>query len=140
MKMKSFVIGLSVVVGFSLAFLSSCEKAPKSGAGAGGGELAGTYRLLSVDGKNVPTVITHENAKLEIRSGSLTFNGNGTCVSKMTFVPPSGKEGSQEVSATYSRNGDKLDMEWKEMGKTTGTLKGSTFTMNNEGMLLVYQK
>ena len=109
-------------------------------AGAGAGDLAGTYRLLSVDGKNVPAVITHENAKVEIRSGSLTINNDGTCVSKMTFVPPSGKEGSQEVSATYSRNGDKLDMEWKEMGKTTGTLQGSTFTMNNEGMVLVYQK
>ena len=137
MRAKPFLVGLTAVV---CALLVSCDKGQKSGAGAGAGDLAGTYRLLSVDGKNVPAVITHENAKVEIRSGSLTINNDGTCVSKMTFVPPSGKEGSQEVSAIYSRNGDKLDMEWKEMGKTTGTLQGSTFTMNNEGMVLVYQK
>jgi hypothetical protein len=118
----------------SLVLFANCEKVQKNG------ELSGSYRLISVDGKNVPAVVTHEGAKLEIRSGSLTFNKGRTCVSKMIFVPPSGTEGVREVSATYSQKGSKLDMQWKGAGKTTGTLQGATFTMNNEGMMFVFGK
>jgi len=31
-------------------------------------------------------------------------------------------------------------MQWKGAGITTGTIEGSTFTMNNEGMKFVYKK
>jgi hypothetical protein len=139
MKAK-FRVGViwSSLIGVSLALVASCQKDQPAAAAAG--DVSGLYRLVSVDGKKMPAVITHEDAKLEIRSGSMTINNDGTCLSKMVFVPPSGTEGTREVNATYTRNGAKFDMEWKDAGKTTGTLEGSTFTMNNEGMVLVYRK
>ena len=40
----------------------------------------------------------------------------------------------------YPREGPKLTMKWQGAGMTTGTIAGNTFTMNNEGMELVYKK
>jgi hypothetical protein len=58
----------------------------------------------------------------------------------MVFVPPSGAESTRDVDATYTQEGSVLRMRWKGAGQTTGTLDGNTFTMNNEGMILQYQK
>jgi hypothetical protein len=58
----------------------------------------------------------------------------------MVFVPPSGQEVTREVSATYTRQGATLTMQWQGAGRTTGTLTDNTFTMDNEGMLFVYRK
>ena len=49
-------------------------------------------------------------------------------------------EVAREVSATYTNEGSKLTMQWHGAGTTTGTIEGSTFTMDNEGMLFVYRK
>jgi hypothetical protein len=100
----------------------------------------GVYTLVSVNGSNVPTTISHEGAKLEVRSGSFTFNANGTCSSKMVFVPPTGTEATRVVNATYTRDGSNLRMKWERAGLTTGSLQGDIFTMNNEGMVLAYRK
>ena len=72
--------------------------------------------------------------------GAVVINADGTCVSKMIFVPPSGTEATREVRATYTKDGSKLTMQWKGAGKTVGTIDGNTFTMENEGMALVYRK
>ena len=77
---------------------------------------------------------------MQIRSGSFTINADGTCASKMVFSVQSGPEATHEVSATYTKEGSKLTMQWKGAGKTMGTLDGNTFTMNNEGMVFVYKK
>lgn len=47
---------------------------------------------------------------------------------------------NREVPGTYTREGAKFIMRWKDAGMTTGTLEGSTFTMVNEGMPFVYSK
>jgi len=101
---------------------------------------SGVYTLVSVDGKKVPAAISHEGVKLEIRSGAFTFNADGTCSSKMIFVPPTGTEAIRVVKATYTRTGNNVKMTWEGAGVTTGSLQGSTFTMQNEGMSLAYQK
>jgi hypothetical protein len=44
------------------------------------------------------------------------------------------------VAASYVRDGAELRMQWKGAGRTEGSLEGGTFTMNNEGMVLVYRK
>ena len=44
------------------------------------------------------------------------------------------------MRATYTRHGSELTMQWQGAGTTVGTLTGDTFTMNNEGMMLAYQK
>jgi len=103
-------------------------------------DICGVYTLVSVDGKKLPATIEHEGASLQIRSGKFTINADGNCRSQMTFVPPSGKEATVEVTATYQRMGTKLDMQWQGAGRTTGTIEGGTFTMKNEDMLLTYRK
>ena len=118
-------------------FISACQRQQTT---ANTGDPAGVYNLVSVDGKTVPASVTHEGATLQVRSGAFTINADGTCSSKMIFVPPSGTEATQEVSATYTKDGSKLTMQWKGAGKTVGSIDGNTFTMENEGMVFVYRK
>jgi hypothetical protein len=116
---------------------ATTEKAAKTS-----GELnpAGTYALVSVNGKSVPCDLEHEGHSLKINSGSFLINADGTCSSKMVFSPPGGAEATREVKATYTREGAKLTMQWEGAGMTTGTVEGDTFSMNNEGMVLAYKK
>ena len=100
----------------------------------------GDYVLVSVNGNNVPASVDHDGVKLQVRSGSFSIKADGTCSTKTVFVPPTGQEVTREVSATYTKEGSKLTMQWKGAGMTRGTVEGNTFTMNNEGMLFVYQK
>jgi hypothetical protein len=125
---------IAAAIGLLLATL------PRQLSAAGETDSTGLYSLVSVDGKTVPASIAHEGVTIQIRSGSFTINADGTCASKMVFSVQSGPEATREVSATYTQEGSKLTMQWKGAGKTTGTLDSETFTMNNEGMVLVYRK
>ena len=102
--------------------------------------LAGTYTLVSVDGNKVPCNVQHEGTTLTIKSGGFTISADGTCSSKMVFSVVPGSDASREVKATYTRQGAKLTMKWEGAGTTVGTVERDTFTMNNEGMSLVYKK
>jgi len=125
-----FLVAMALVI-------SACQKQLKT---ANAADTAGAYALVSVDGKPVPASVSHQGATLEVRSGTFTIKNDGTCSSKMVFVPPSGTEATREVGATYTRDGSKLSMEWKGAGKTVGAIDGNTFTMENEGMMYVYRK
>jgi hypothetical protein len=117
--------------------LSACKQESPA---TGGGNTAGVYALVSVNGNRVPAKITHDGATIEVRSGTFTIKADGTCSSKTSFVPPTGSEATREVNATYTKDGSQLTMRWEGAGTTTGTIDGNTFTMNNEGMVLVYRK
>lgn len=101
---------------------------------------AGAYQLVSVDGKTVPTSVSHDGHQLEVRSGEFRINEDGTCASTTVFVPEGGPEVKREVSATYTRDGSKLTMRWQGAGVTAGEVQGNTFRMNNEGTVFLYQK
>jgi hypothetical protein len=101
---------------------------------------AGAYALVSVDGKNVPCDIQHDGHSLSVKSGTFIIATNGTCCSRIDFSIPTGGGSSREVKATFTRQGSKLTMRWEGAGMTTGTIEGGTFTMKNEGMVLVYRK
>ena len=106
-------------------------------------ELAGVYTLVTVSGKKVPATFDHDGSAVQIRSGSFTIGADGRCSSKMIFVPPSGAVSTVETTATYSlvgQNLNVLNMQWQGAGNTTGTIKGNTFTMENEGMVFSYEK
>ena len=110
--------------------LSACKPQAKV---TQGGDLTGVYALVSVNGKNVPTSVSHEGTALQVRSGSFTIKADGTCGTKTIFVPPNAAETTQEVNATYTKEGSNLTMQWQGAGTTTGTVDGNTFTMENEG-------
>lgn len=127
----------SCLFGFAALCLASCSSNHRLGSSE---SPTGTYRLVSVDGAKVPTTVTHGKVNLEVRSGAFTINSDGTCGSKMIFVPPNGKEVCREVKATYTQAGSKLTMRWERAGMTIGQVEDQTFTMNNEGMVFIYEK
>jgi hypothetical protein len=118
-------------------FLSACSKPEYTLKDS---DFTGAYALVSVNGNPTPTNITHEAASLQVRLGVFTINADGTCSTRTVFVPPSGTEIAREVSATYTKDGSKLTMQWKGAGITVGTIQGNIFTMDNEGMQFVYKK
>lgn len=117
--------------------LSACQQESKVAADA---DPSGVYALVSVNGNNVPASVSHDGTQLQVRSGSFTIKADGTCGTTTVFVPPSGKEATRDVSATYTQEGSKLTMRWQGAGMTTGTIEGNIFTMDNEGMVFVYKK
>jgi hypothetical protein len=117
--------------------LSACKQESKVATGA---DPTGVYSLVSVNGNKVPASVSHDGTALQVRSGSFAIKADGTCGTTTVFVPPSGKEATRDVSATYTKDGSKLTMQWQGAGVTTGTIEGDTFTMNNEGMVFVYKK
>lgn len=117
--------------------LSACTQETEVAAVA---DPTGVYSLVSVNGFKVPASVSHDGTALQVRSGSFTIKVDGTCGTTTVFVPPSGKEVTRDVSATYTREGSKLTMQWQGAGMTTGTIEGNTFTMDNEGMVFVYKK
>lgn len=101
----------------------------------------GSYTMVSVDGNPVPCTVNHEGHTLTVKSGAFIFNADGTCLSRMSFTPPSGVDAVREVKATYAPQGaGQFTMQWEGAGMTQGTLASNTFTMNNEGMIFVYKK
>ena len=117
--------------------LTACKDETTGSARA---DATGVYELVTVNGNKVPASVSHDGATLQVRSGTFTINADGTCGTKTVFVPPNGSEMTREVSATYKQDGSKLTMQWKGAGTTVGTIEGKSFTMNNEGMVLVYTK
>lgn len=107
-------------------------------------DTAGTYALISVDGKPVPAVISHDEVPIRVVSGSFTINADGTCGTKTVFAGPRGGELTREVKATSTQTRIehvvKFTMRWEGAGMTVGTSDGTTFTMDNEGLLWVYRK
>ncbi len=103
-------------------------------------DIAGIYTLVSINGKTLPFTVTHEGPGIQVTSGTFTIRPDGTCTSVVAFLLPSGQAQSREVSATYTRSGSKLTMQWQGAGVTGGTVEGGTFTMENEGQLFFYRK
>lgn len=102
--------------------------------------VAGIYSLISIGDNAVPATVSEGGHTLKVLSGSFTINDNGTCISKMIFVPQGGTEQTMEVNATYSISDSTLTMQWQNAGVTTGTISGNTFSMINEGVMLVFKK
>jgi hypothetical protein len=118
--------------------LSACK--PEAKVAEVSSDPAGVYALVTVNGSKVPASVSHDGTALQVRSGTFTIKADGTCSTKTVFVPPSGSEVARDVSATYTKEGSKLTMQWQGAGTTTGIIEGNTFTMDNEGMLFVYRK
>lgn len=113
---------------------------PDAQTGGAAVNPVGTYTLVSVDGKNVPCTIQHDGHSIPVHGGAFTINPDNTCSSKMEFTAPDGAKASRDVKATYTQKGPTLTMSWEGAGMTEGSVKGNTFTMNNEGMVLTYRK
>ena len=103
-------------------------------------DITGTYACVSINGTALPYTITHEGPGIQVISGTFTIRPDGTCAGHSALVLPSGEAQSRDISATYTRDGSKLTIQWQGAGITTGTVEGDTFTMENEGQVLLYRK
>ena len=131
---KSLQLNLLLVAGL---FLSTTQ-AKAQGVDDNG--PPGVYTLVTVNGSKLPARVSHGDVAIQVRSGTFTINADGTCSSKVVFGSPSGDDVTRKVNATYKREGKKLNMQWEGAGKTAGTVKGDSFTMNNEGIVFAYKR
>ena len=131
------ILALGLLAVLLLLALTGCKNAATHTAAI---HPVGIYTLASIDGKSVPCNLTHEDAAMVVKSGSLTFNADGTCRSFSIFSLPPHPDIQREVNATCTQNGAELTLRWNGAGITQGQLHGDTFTMNNEGMIFCYRK
>ena len=104
-------------------------------------DFTGTYNLVSVDGHAVPYAPTHQGQLApEIVSSSLSLKDDGTFSMVMSYTNPSGGTISRDFTGTYTSQGSDFNLNWEGAGQTKVTIEGDTLTLNNEGMLFVYQK
>lgn len=102
-----------------------------------------TYRLISIGGEPVPCSPLHEGQRVpEVSGGSMTINSDGTFSGGLQFTNPNivVPGAANKTPGTYTREGDTLTMKHPGAGYTRATISGDTFTMDNEGLLFVYQK
>ena len=135
--MKSFVHSIA---GMTLCFaalpmLAACQETDATGTV----DPVGVYRLIEIDGKKIPTAVSH-GGELYIPSGTFTITREMTCTSVIHLRFPSGEEAAKEVKAAYTQKGNTLTMKWEGAGITEGTVEGDTFTMINEGMTFTYKR
>ena len=132
-------LGLAALAALPLACETRLDSAPDGKAAAA--DVAGTYTLVTVDGHAIPYAPMHQGQRAPtIVSSTLTLDEGGRFESKMSYGKPDGGEFSRDFKGTYVRKGSELVMTWEGAGRTTVTIDGGTLTMNNEGMLFVYEK
>ena len=142
MEKKKTILALVLVAAATTVFAMAkpTEESTPDVKPSNESDIAGVYTLVTVDGVNIPGNVDHGGHGIMLHSGEFTINADGTCISKTVFSPPSGEKIVREVKATYTRKEAVLTMNWEGAGMTEGTVKGDTFTMNNEGMIFVYKK
>ena len=130
------IVAVCLLILLAIIF-TGCKNRPKNDVNTG---PIGVFALVSVDGKTMPAEIKHEGAKMHVRSGSLAFTADGKCTSTSVFNVENYRDVNRVVKAGWTRTGSEVTMRWHGAGVTRGTIAGDTFTMNNEGMIFVYQK
>jgi len=101
----------------------------------------GTYVLVTLNGRSLPTTIPEAGTSIEVISGSLTLAADRTVRVSTTYRSAAGAAAStSEVSGTYSLQGSTLTFSYSNGGRNTATLSGATLQMLNEGVTWLYQK
>ena len=137
------VLTITVLVGLPLACKPIQEN---SGEPATGALPGGTYNLISIDGHPIPYAPMHDGGQApEVAGGSLTINRDGTFICNIKFSDPNIVAGEPSGEAkgqpgTFTRDGNTLMLKHPGAGYTPVTIASDTLTMNNEGMLFVFQK
>ena len=110
----------------------------------------GRYELVSIDGDPVPVaVVDVPGYTLEVTGGSLTLNANNSFVESVTAIETTDGVPSplDAIACTghYTRHGSTLSMTTPETDScaaqtVTGTLSGSTLTVDYDGTTVVYSR
>ena len=108
-------------------------------------QAIGTYTLRTVNDQPLPAVVFQDaTVKIEVLSDVVTLNENGTWseTASLRATSAAGAVGTQPSSdnGTYTLNGSALVLSSGQSGTTTATLSGSSLTIADAGLVLVYQK
>lgn len=123
-----------------LVFLGACDD---SGTGPDN-SVHGTYTLDTVNGNKVPFAIVQiGNDKLEIMSGSVTINADGTFSGRTTLrTTEEGRTTTEEESftGTYTNTNNSFTFRTSDGDTYSGSVTGGSLTLIVEGFTLVYRK
>jgi hypothetical protein len=133
-----------LVIRLSLVVLVCCLPAcggNNTTTGATTAAEVGTYALVSLNGRALPTSIPEGSTQIEVISGTLTLGSGGTVRTSTTYrSSPGATPVTNEVSGTYTMQGSTLSFSYTNGGRTTATLNGNTLQMVNEGVVWLYQR
>ena len=110
----------------------------------------GLYDMASIDGDPLPaTVIDIPGYTVQVTQGGLTLNANNTFVESMTSIETvDGTAGPLEAVScvgSYTRKGNIITLTTPETDicigqRVSGTLSGSTLTVDYEGTTIVFDR
>jgi hypothetical protein len=101
----------------------------------------GTYILVALDGRSVPTTIAEGSTTAEVQSSSLTLSGGGTVRMLVTYRM-SGQTAwsTNDLSGRYTRQGSTMSFTYTNGGANSGSIAGDTITMMNENVVWTFQR
>jgi len=128
------LLGVLFVLGLCL---SACNRAAKT---ARVSDHTGTYRLVTINGNDLPYTPPHEGGAPQVLSSTLTLHADGTFSMTMGYGTTPGDTVTRDFGGTYVREDSVFHFQWKGAGRTPATLEGNTLTIDNEGILFAYRK
>ena len=130
-----------VLAGIATGCRTNGEQSPDLDPAETSTDATGTYNLVSIEGNAIPYAPMHLGRRQpQVVAGTITLHEGGTFASTMQYANEAGRTMSRAFSGTYSFDGAEFVLSWTGAGRTKATLEEDTFTMNNEGMLFVYEK
>lgn len=127
----------------AVAVTTACGGDSSTGPGAG---VAGTYSLQSVNSKALPFTFYEDGTqKIDVLSDSYTLSAAGTYTNQTVVRTAVGGTASNETipsNGTYTQSGNSVTLtdSADPTDKVTGTVSGSTLTINVQGLVLLYSR
>lgn len=107
-------------------------------------DVIGTYSLKSISGSPLPYQLPQDGpTAVHVLDDMIILTPSGTYseVGHKLFINGSMVSVATPVDAgNFRRRGDAITMESLLIGVWTGTIKGSTLTLEQQGLTLVYEK
>jgi hypothetical protein len=127
------------------ATLAACGGGDKDSTGpTGNAAVVGTYTLRTANGQPLPTTVTAEGLTVTVKSGSVALNADGSCSHRLevsTVIGGTPINDTTTYFCTYPVNGNNVVATDTDDGAVTaGTVSGTTLTVAEEGISLVYQR
>ena len=128
------------VLGLSLAAACGGDDGPAAPAD----QVAGTYTLRTVAGRQLPVTLVEEAGdKLELVSGALTLNTDGKFAGTMTFrITEDGRVTTETDGGggTYTVSGGSVVLTAEDGERTTATRAGNSITFTDDGIPMVFTR
>jgi hypothetical protein len=107
--------------------------------------VAGTWELSTVNGANLPYVITQSGAdKIELTADVITATSTGSFTQQTTIKTTQNSQVTTQTlpdAGSYVMNGTAVTFTFNSDGSSgTGSLSGDTMTVTDGGFALVYKR